>query len=102
VLAAIAVTAIALAFFAVDTLNNAPETFVAIIAIGLLSVGLDLFWKRSHDARPRAGKAMTSGGEAVPPPAREGGTVTAARVSARTRLARTALPRRRRATGACA
>ena len=48
VLAAITVTAVVLAFFAVDTLRNAPETFTAIIAIGLLSVILDLIWKRSH------------------------------------------------------
>jgi hypothetical protein len=42
-----------LAFFAVDTLRNAPETFTAIIAIGLLSVILDLIWKRSELARTR-------------------------------------------------
>ena len=50
VLAAITVTAVVLAFFAVDTLRNEPETFVAIIAIGLLSVILDLIWKRSAPA----------------------------------------------------
>ena len=49
-LAAITVTAVVLAFFAVDTLRNEPETFVAIIAIGLLSVILDLIWKRSRPA----------------------------------------------------
>ena len=43
-------TAVVLAFFAVDTLRNAPETFTAIIAIGLLSVILDLIWKRSAPA----------------------------------------------------
>ena len=48
VLAAIAVTAIVLAFFAVDTLRNAPETFSAIVAIALLSVVLDFVWKRSR------------------------------------------------------
>ena len=37
VLAAIAVTATVLAFFAVDTLRNAPETFSAIVGIALLS-----------------------------------------------------------------
>jgi len=46
VLAAIAVTAVVLAFFAVDTLRNAPETFIAIVGITLLSVVLDLVWKR--------------------------------------------------------
>ena len=50
VLAAITVTAVVLAFFAVDTLRNAPETFTAIIAIGLLSVMLDLIWKRNAPA----------------------------------------------------
>jgi amino acid transporter len=60
VLAAIAVTAIVLAFFAVDTLNNEPETFVAIVAIGVLSILLDFLWKRSRDARPSAGAALTS------------------------------------------
>jgi len=39
-----------LAFFAVDTLRNAPETFVAIVAMTLLAVGLDVVWKRM---RPR-------------------------------------------------
>jgi hypothetical protein len=47
VLAAIAVTAIVLVFFAVDTLRNAPETFTAIVGITLLSVVLDLVWKRA-------------------------------------------------------
>ena len=46
VLAAIAVTAIVLAFFAVDTVRNAPETFAAIVAIALLAVVLDVVWKR--------------------------------------------------------
>lgn len=52
VLAAIAVTAVVLAFFAVDTLRNAPETFTAIVGITLLSVVLDLVWKRA--AKPGA------------------------------------------------
>ena len=46
VLLALAATAIVLAFFAVDTLRNAPETFVAIVAIAGLAVVLDLVWKR--------------------------------------------------------
>ncbi len=49
VLAAIAVTATVLAFFAVDTLRNAPETFTAIVGIALLSVILDFVWKRVRD-----------------------------------------------------
>jgi amino acid transporter len=46
VLLALATTAIVLVFFAVDTLRNAPETFVAIVAIAGLAVVLDLVWKR--------------------------------------------------------
>jgi amino acid transporter len=46
VLAGIAATAVVLAFFAVDTLRNAPETFTAIVAITVLAVFLDLVWKR--------------------------------------------------------
>jgi amino acid transporter len=45
VLLAIAVTALVLAFFAVDTARNAPQTFVAIIVIALLAVGLDSLWR---------------------------------------------------------
>ncbi len=48
VLAAIAVTAIVLVFFTVDTLRNAPETFAAIVAIALLAVVLDFIWKRGR------------------------------------------------------
>jgi amino acid transporter len=53
VLAAIGVTAIVLVFFAVDTVRNAPETFVAIVAVGALSVVLDHIWKRSREERSR-------------------------------------------------
>lgn len=51
VVAAIAVTGIVLVFFAVDTLRDAPETFTAIVAILLLSVVLDILWKRKSRAR---------------------------------------------------
>jgi amino acid transporter len=53
VLLAIASTAIVLVFFAVDTLRNAPETFVAIIAIAALAVVLDLVWKRVRGVNAR-------------------------------------------------
>jgi amino acid transporter len=46
VLVAIVATAVVLVFFAVDTIRNAPETFAAIVGIGLLAVILDLVWKR--------------------------------------------------------
>jgi amino acid transporter len=47
-----AATATVLVFFGIDTLRNAPETFTAIVAIGLLSVLLDLVWKRVRGAAP--------------------------------------------------
>jgi peptidoglycan/LPS O-acetylase OafA/YrhL len=60
VLAAIGVTAIVLAFFAVDTLRNAPQTFAAIVAIGVLSTVLDLLWKRR---RPMSGEGRNRTGD---------------------------------------
>jgi amino acid transporter len=54
VLVAIAGTAVVLAFFAVDTLRKAPETFVAIILIASLAVVLDLIWKRARGPLPAA------------------------------------------------
>ena len=57
VLAAIAVTAIVLAFFTIDTLRNAPETFAAIVAIALLAVVLDFVWKRSRGVPEPTGPA---------------------------------------------
>jgi amino acid transporter len=52
ILVGIAATAIVLVFFAIDTIRNAPETFVAIVAIALLAVALDLVWKRSRGEPP--------------------------------------------------
>jgi amino acid transporter len=46
ILLGLAVTAIVLGFFAVDTLQNAPETFMAIVAIAALALALDFVWKR--------------------------------------------------------
>jgi amino acid transporter len=57
ILVAMAATAVVLVFFAVDTLRNAPETFVAIVAIALLSVVLDLVWKRFRPSPPLAGES---------------------------------------------
>ena len=51
VVLAMAVTATVLAFFAVDTLQTAPETFGAIIAIGLLSIILDALVRRGRRHR---------------------------------------------------
>jgi amino acid transporter len=47
VIVAMGVTAIVLAFFSVDTWQTAPETFVAIVGILILAVGLDA-WTRSR------------------------------------------------------
>jgi hypothetical protein len=59
VLLAIAVTAIVLVFFAVDTARNAPETFVAIVAIAALAVVLDTLWRRARG--PEAAAAAEPG-----------------------------------------
>jgi len=48
VLAAVGLTAVVLAFFAVDTFRNAPETFAAIVVLTVLAVLLDALWKRSR------------------------------------------------------
>jgi amino acid transporter len=58
VLTAIAATAVVLAFFAVDTFRNSPETFTAIVAITLLAVALDFIWKRMRGA-PAADPSAT-------------------------------------------
>ena len=55
----LAVTAVVLGFFAVDTLRSAPETFTAILAIAALAVVLDVVWKHVRretgvDAPPQA------------------------------------------------
>jgi len=52
VLTAIAVTAVVLVFFAIDTLRNAPGTFVAIVVIAMLAVVLDTVWKRARGDAP--------------------------------------------------
>jgi amino acid transporter len=53
-------TAVVLAFFALDTLRNAPQTFTAIVAIAALSVLLDVVWKRVRsDPPPGAAPPVT-------------------------------------------
>jgi amino acid transporter len=59
VLLGIAATAIVLVFFAIDTLRNAPQTFTAIVAIGALSVLLDVIWKRFRGAPPSSVAPVT-------------------------------------------
>ena len=60
VVAAITVTGIVLVFFAVDTVRNEPATFIAIVAIALLAIVLDVIWKRSRAARLRTGPPRPS------------------------------------------
>ena len=60
----IAATGVVLAFFAVDTLRNAPETFVAIVAIAALAVILDIIWKRVRPEPPPAAAAPVQSGGA--------------------------------------
>lgn len=57
VLTSVAVTAVVLVFFAIDTVQNAPQTFVAIVAIAIVAVLLDLVWTRRRDHRRAAAAA---------------------------------------------
>jgi amino acid transporter len=57
-------TMVVLVFFAVDTLRNAPQTFMAIVAIALLAVILDLVWKRVRRAPNPPGTPLAPGGKA--------------------------------------
>jgi amino acid transporter len=52
VVAAIAATVVVLVFFAVDTLRNAPETFIAIVVIATIAVALDAVWKHVRAEQP--------------------------------------------------
>jgi amino acid transporter len=54
VLLGLAATIIVLAFFAVDTLQNAPETFTAIVGCTALAVVADFVWKRMRPSSPAA------------------------------------------------
>jgi hypothetical protein len=52
ILVGIAATLVVLAFFVVDTVRNAPQTFTAIVVIAALAVGLDFVWKRARGEPP--------------------------------------------------
>jgi hypothetical protein len=58
---ALIVIGVVLAFFAVDTIQTAPETFIAIIALGLLAIILDAVVRRGQHIPP-------SQRPAAPPP----------------------------------
>jgi amino acid transporter len=47
-------TTLVLVLFAIDTARNAPQTFTAMIVLGVLAVVLDLVWKRVRPAAPLA------------------------------------------------
>ena len=57
-------TVVVLGFFAIDTLRNAPQTFVAIVAIAALAVLLDAVWKHVRKEPPLAA------GTSLAPPTR--------------------------------
>jgi L-asparagine transporter-like permease len=61
IVAAIAATAFILIVFSIQTLRDAPETFVGMIAILVLAVGLDQVW-----ARMRASRAAALGAGGAP------------------------------------
>jgi amino acid transporter len=60
VVIAIVATAIVLVFFAIDTAQNAPQTFAAIVVIAALCVVLDLVWKRVRKIPPEPAAPLSS------------------------------------------
>jgi amino acid transporter len=59
VLASMALILVVLGFFLVDTIRNAPETFVAMVGVGAFAVVLDQLFRRSPTAQPPAEGAVT-------------------------------------------
>jgi amino acid transporter len=62
VLLAIAVIAIVLGFFAVDTVQTAPDTFIAIVLLGILAIVLDAVFrqKQPHGRSPSPPEVQTT------------------------------------------
>jgi amino acid transporter len=54
ILVSVTATVVVLAFFAVDTLRNAPQTFAAIVVIAVFAVVIDAIWKRARGPLPEA------------------------------------------------
>ena len=54
ILAGVLATLVVLAFFAVDTFTDAPQTFTAIVIIAALAVAIDAIWKRVRGDLPAA------------------------------------------------
>ena len=46
IIAAMALIGIVLGFFLADTIRNAPETFIAMIGVGILAIVLDAFCRK--------------------------------------------------------
>jgi amino acid transporter len=66
---AIGVIAVVLGFFAVDTVQNAPDTFTAIVLLGLLAVVLDALVRRSRGSPTASGPPAGPTTPAVEPSA---------------------------------
>jgi amino acid transporter len=69
ILAGILVSVLVLVFFAIDTVQNSPETFAGIVAVTLLAVVLDVLWKRRRRDEASGGtivlpRRAPTGGEA--------------------------------------
>ena len=62
ILAAIGLTGIVLGFFAIDTLEHAPETFIAIVALGVLAIVLDALVRRGRPIDPAAVQSSAEAG----------------------------------------
>ena len=61
ILLGIAATLVVLGFFVVDTFNNAPQTFTAIVVISVLAVVLDTVWKSVRPDEPPVESAPAGG-----------------------------------------
>ena len=71
--AGIVLTSLVLLVFGVQTLRTAPQTFVAMVAILLLALALDLVWsalrrRRAGSVAGSSGHAGSSARDDVPPP----------------------------------
>jgi hypothetical protein len=58
--AAIAATSIVFVTFALTTLVHEPATIVVIAVVVVLSIAIDVIWKRSHTGAVRGGPAPVS------------------------------------------
>ena len=54
IIAAMAVIGVVLGFFLADTIRNAPETFIAMIGVGIVAIVLDALCRRPAPSPPTA------------------------------------------------